>query len=129
MSSVVKSFRFWLVAMILLATVVALQQPTDRGVQARVQHLEQLVKCPSCENLSVYNSNSTSAIAVRKFIEDHVAKGSSDTTILTTLESQYGPTILLSPSTGGVGVILWLAPALVALALVVVLLRLRRSRV
>ncbi len=128
MSSVVKSFRLWVIAMALVATVAIVQQPTDHGVRGRIQHLEQLVKCPSCENLSVYNSNSTSAIAVRRFIENQVSQGSSDTKILTMLESRYGSTILLSPSTNGLGVILWLAPVLVAGMLVIVFLRLRRSR-
>lgn len=128
MSKIFKSFRLWLIAMVLLAGLAVLQHPAGNGVRERIVHLEQLVKCPSCENLSVYNSNSTSALAVRKFIESEVAKGHSDTRILTTLESQYGSTILLSPSTGGLGAILWIFPLLVVVTLGAVLTRLRSNR-
>jgi cytochrome c-type biogenesis protein CcmH/NrfF len=57
-----------------------------------------------------------------------VARGQSDTQILTTIEASYGPSILLNPPTNGVGALLWILPAgvFVALAATAVLLRRRR---
>jgi cytochrome c-type biogenesis protein CcmH len=127
MKSIVGSFKFWLAVMVVLVGLAIAQRPHGDGTVNRIQHLEQLVKCPSCENLSAYSSNSTSAIAVRHFIASEVKKGSSDTHILTTLESQYGPSILLSPSTSGWGSVLWIAPVLVIALLVGVLWNLRRK--
>jgi hypothetical protein len=85
-----------------------------------------LVKCPSCENISVAVSNSTSAIAIRNEISASVKSGKTDTQILTSLEARYGTQILLSPSTSGIGVVLWLGPLLVVLAILLVGLRLRK---
>jgi cytochrome c-type biogenesis protein CcmH len=128
MNKFLKSVRLWVVAMLLLIVLAVIQQPSGNGVATRIQHLEQLVKCPSCENLSVYDSNSTSAIAVRAYIAKEVKRGTSDTKILTTLQSQYGPTILLSPSTSGLGAILWLAPMFVVLVLVGILSKIKRKK-
>ena len=60
--------------------------PATDGAQARIAHLETLVKCPACEDLSVAQSNATSAIAVRHEIARRVRAGESDNQILTSLE-------------------------------------------
>ena len=125
---VLKSFGLFLAALVAVATLVAMSAPATPSRSARVAHLETLVRCPSCEDLSVAQSNATSSIAVRREIAARVARGESDSAILTSLESVYGPTILLSPSTGGLGVLLWLAPALAGLVLLLVGWRLWRRR-
>ena len=125
---IVKSFGLFLAALVAVMVVVALASPSVSSRSARVAHLESLVRCPSCEDLSVAQSNATSSIAVRREIAKRVAQGDSDSEILTSLESVYGPTILLSPSTGGIGALLWLAPAGAGLVLVLVGWRLWRRR-
>jgi cytochrome c-type biogenesis protein CcmH/NrfF len=52
----------------------------------------------------------------------------SDNRILTSIEDAYGPSILLSPPTSGLGALLWIAPLGVVLALIVVGLRLLRRQ-
>ena len=98
------------------------------GAAQRIAHLETLVKCPSCQDLSVAQSTSSSSLAVRHEIEVMVERGDSDSQILTAIESAYGPSVLLSPSTRGWGVVLWLVPAALFGALVVALIVLRRRR-
>jgi len=113
------------VVVIVVAFVVT---PSGSATERRIDHLENLVKCPSCDDLSVANSNATSAIAVRHEIVSLVKKGESDTAILTSLEDTYGTQILLSPPTTGLGTLLWLLPVVVVLAGVVIYLRLVRRR-
>ena len=86
------------------------------------------MKCPACEDLSVAQSNATSAIAVRHEIAQRVRAGESDNQILTALESVYGSSILLSPSTSGLGTLLWVVPILVVVAMIVAGIRLARRR-
>ncbi len=112
----------------LVAGLVVADQSSSVSVAARSAHLESLVRCPSCEDLSVAQSNATAAIAVRHEIERKVRAGESDTAILTSLEATYGTSILLSPSTAGLGAILWLGPVLVGLLLVASGARLWRRR-
>ena len=122
------AFRVWLVALVAVIALAALSAPSSAGPAQRVAHLESLVKCPSCQDLSVAQSTSSSALAVRHQIVSMVDRGASDTQILTTIEAAYGTSILLSPPTSGVGTLLWLLPALVFVGLVVTLVVLRRRR-
>jgi cytochrome c-type biogenesis protein CcmH/NrfF len=84
---------------------------------ARVAMLERDVRCPSCLDLSVAQSSSPSSIAVRRIIEEDVAKGESDGAIVSYLEGLYGPSVLLRPEARGVAVLVWLLPVLVAAAM------------
>jgi len=124
--SIVRSFRLWVLALVVVGVVVLVAAPSTATSAGRIAHLETLVKCPSCEDLSVAQSNATSAIAVRHEIERRVRAGESDNRILTSLESRYGTSILLSPSTSGVGTLLWIVPLAALAALVVAAVRLAR---
>jgi cytochrome c-type biogenesis protein CcmH len=126
--TVVKSFRLWCLAFLSVLAVVLIEAPSTASTQSRIDHLETLVKCPACDDLSVAQSNATSSIAVRHDIARRVKEGQSDNKILTSLEATYGTSILLSPSTSGLGLLLWLVPLLALAALVVAGFRLARRR-
>jgi cytochrome c-type biogenesis protein CcmH len=117
-----RSFPFFLVVAVSFFLVVALYQPKVNPVEDRISHLTHIVRCPSCEALSVAQSNATSSLAIRREIAEKVRSGISDTEILTSLQVRYGERILLSPPSRGVGVILWVVPVgvLIAGAFVVV---------
>lgn len=126
--NVVRSFRLWCLAFLCVLAVALLEAPSTASTQGRIAHLESLVKCPACDDLSVAQSNATSSIAVRHDIARRVRAGQSDNTILTSLEATYGTSILLSPSTSGLGLLLWLVPLAAALALAVAIVRVARRR-
>jgi len=122
------AFRLWLVALVAVVALALVTGPTTSGPAQRIAHLENLVKCPSCQDLSVAQSTSSSALAVRHEIATLVARGESDTQILTTIEAAYGSSVLLSPSTSGVGTLLWLLPTAVFVGLGATAVVLRRRR-
>ena len=126
--NVVKSFRLWCLAFLCVVAVALLEAPSTASTQSRIAHLESLVKCPACEDLSVAQSNATSSIAVRNDIARRVREGQSDNKILTSLEATYGTSILLSPSTSGLGFLLWLVPLAALVALGVAIVRVARRR-
>jgi cytochrome c-type biogenesis protein CcmH len=126
--NVVKSFRLWCLAFLCVVAVALLEAPSTASTQSRIAHLETLVKCPACEDLSVAQSNATSSIAVRNDIARRVREGQSDNKILTSLEATYGTSILLSPSTSGLGFVLWLVPLAALVALGVAIVRVARRR-
>jgi cytochrome c-type biogenesis protein CcmH len=126
--SVVKSFRLWCLAFICVVAVALLEAPSTASAQGRIAHLESIVKCPACDDLSVAQSNATSSIAVRHDIVRRVKEGQSDNTILTSLEATYGTSILLSPSTSGLGLLLWLVPLAAVAALGIAGVRLVRRQ-
>lgn len=105
-----RSFPVFAAALVLFFALAVMSRPTSNPIQSRIDHLTHVVRCPSCEGLSVAQSNATSSLAIRHEIERKVRSGLSDSAILTSLQSRYGQRILLSPSGRGVGVVLWLVP-------------------
>jgi cytochrome c-type biogenesis protein CcmH len=109
------------VAWALLAVVVAVTlvlgsiHPGPRGDAARISHLDSIIKCPSCEDLSIAQSNAPTAIGLRAIVAADVQAGQSDAQIEQYAVSRYGPSVLLEPG-GGTGSVAWAVP-LVALVL------------
>lgn len=126
--SILRSFRLWLGAFVVVVALGVATAPSASTGASRVAHLETLVRCPSCEGLSVAVSNATSAIAVRHEIVAAVRAGKSDSQVLTSLEAAYGTSILLSPPTSGLGTLLWAVPVAVLAAALFIGLRLARRR-
>jgi len=102
------------------------------AAQTRISALERLVRCPSCTDLSVAQSNAPSSIAVRDEIVAAVRSGRSDAAIIAAIEARYGASILLVPPAGGPDAVLWAGPVALAVAVAacgaVVVARRRRAR-
>lgn len=96
----------------------------------RAAAIESRIRCPSCEDLSVAQSSAPTAIAVRHRIAAMVRQGASDARIEASLVSRYGASILLLPAASGVGVIVYVLPAVGAAAslAIVAVVFWRRSR-
>ncbi len=99
-------------------------------VAQRAAGIEAGVRCPSCTDLSVAQSNATTAIAVRHQIESMVASGASTSDIDQTLVSEYGQTILLVPPDAGGVPVIWIIPLVLGAGVVIALVVFfwRRSR-
>jgi len=54
------SFRLWLAVVVAVGIIAVVDTPSTATWQSRVAHLETLVKCPSCQDLSVAQRNATS---------------------------------------------------------------------
>ena len=120
------------VAWVVLATVVAgalavgSVHAGPQGAAARIAHLDSVVKCPSCEDLSIAQSEASTAVALRSFVAAGVRAGESDSQIEDAVVARYGQGILLSPR----NILAWVLPvSAAALAAVLVGLALwRRGR-
>jgi cytochrome c-type biogenesis protein CcmH len=91
--------------------------PQDRAVE-----LEQRLRCPVCKSVSIAESGSDTAAAMRQIVSEQVAAGHSDQQIVDYFRARYGNWVLLDPPLGGDTAVLWLLPgvaAVVGLALVV----------
>ena len=96
----------------------------------RAAAIESGVRCPSCTDVSVADSDATTAIAVRHQILSMVAAGASAADIDQTLVSEYGQSILLVPPDSGGIPVLYVVPLVLGVGAVagVGLLFWRRSR-
>ena len=128
MTKVLSSFRFFVVVLATVAVLAFVSQSSSHTAASRVAHLESVVKCPACDSLTVGQSNAPSSVAIRHEIERMVAAGRSDGDILAALQSQYGSNITVTPSTAGIGVLLWAVPTACAMGGMVAVARVGRRR-
>ena len=109
--------RVGFVAM-LVVLAVALAIGSGVGASApptlaqRAAAIEAVIKCPSCDDLNVAQSEASSAVAVRTEITTKLKHGESAGAIEQDLVDQYGSDILLSPPDSGWSLLVWLLPAL-----------------
>jgi cytochrome c-type biogenesis protein CcmH/NrfF len=101
-------------AVIVLVVVVQPAPPVTREDQARTLAAE--LRCPDCESLSVAESRTAAAAAIRAEIDEELAAGRSPADIRASLVTRYGQWILLQPTSP----LVWLLP-IVALLIGVVL--------
>jgi cytochrome c-type biogenesis protein CcmH len=91
----------------------ALLAPSSEPTQAeRVERLAAELRCPDCQALSVAESRTRAADAIRGEIEEQVAAGRSDDAIRQHFVDRYGEWILLAPSDP----VAWWLPVAVILA-------------
>ena len=120
-----------LVAIVVGAALVAALAPHALGVDARAVRLESELRCPVCQGVSIADSPAQSAQEMRALVRQQVAQGDSDGQVLAFFVARYGQWILLTPSSSGLELGLWLAPGAIVVggALLLVALRTRRASV
>jgi cytochrome c-type biogenesis protein CcmH/NrfF len=100
------------VAAALLIAVTQLSVPAPSTDAERVEALAAQLRCPDCQALSVAESRTRAADAIRADIAERVGAGQSDDEIRDAYVATYGTWILLAPPDP----LAWLLPAAVVLA-------------
>jgi len=122
----------WVACLVVVGAALVLGAGHRSGAETASQRaaaIDAVVRCPSCEGLSVADSTAATAVAIRAGVLARLRAGQSDAQIEEFLVSRYGPSILLRPPTRGVVGLVWMIPiaaiALGALGLGVVFWRRR----
>jgi cytochrome c-type biogenesis protein CcmH len=68
------------------------------SARQRASYLDSVIKCPSCEDLSIAQSDAGVALALRAEVRRLVGRGWSDQRIEQAVVAQYGPGEILTPS-------------------------------
>jgi len=79
----------------------------------RVRDLATELRCPDCEGLSVADSSTSSARAIRADVRRRIAAGETDGQVRRAYIDRYGESILLKPEGRGLGVLVWGLPVVV----------------
>jgi len=133
--SVLSSKPAWLLvaAIAVVALVLGSLHPPQPSSAARIAHLESVIKCPSCVDLSIAQSDAPIAVGLRAEVAAWVHRGLSDARIEQLVVARFGEQVLLVPSGSGADVVLWAVPVTVlgaaGLVLAVYLWRRRRLEV
>jgi cytochrome c-type biogenesis protein CcmH/NrfF len=123
----------WVLLAVVLAGALAVGSRSDSGPvteDQRVERITSVVRCPTCQGLSVAQSDAPAARAIDDEVRRRVQAGESDRQIKDYLVSRYGQDIVILPEAQGVGLLVWAPPVLGSAATVAALvLILRRRRV
>jgi len=107
----------WVALAVVLAVALAFSASRASGRQSPAQRaaaIDGILKCPSCDGISVADSSASTAAAVRQVVLARVRQGQSDQEIEQYLVSRYGPSILLRPPTTGITAVVWVVPLVAA---------------
>ena len=124
--------RFLLVLVLLAGPVFAVQPDemlADPALEARARGISQGLRCLVCRNESIDESHATLARDLRLLVRERIVAGDTDEQVVAFVVDRYGEFVLLQPTLTGSNLILWVAgPAMLAGALVIALVYLRRRR-
>jgi cytochrome c-type biogenesis protein CcmH len=82
----------------------------DPSVRAQTRAIASELRCVDCEGLSVADSSTSTARATRADIKARIEHGESDAEIRAVYVDRYGESVLLKPSSDGIGVLVWALP-------------------
>lgn len=99
-----------LAALAVALFVVGSVHPPSSSAAAREAHLDSVIKCPSCEDLSLAQSDAPSAVALRHEVATWVSNGWSDQRVEDWVVAHDGPGGLLVPPASGPSATLYVVP-------------------
>ena len=88
----------------------------DPVASTRYQHLIQNIRCPTCQNSNIAESNAPLARQLREQVAARIRDGASDADINRWLQERYGDFIHYDPPLKSQTLTLWIAPFAAMLA-------------
>ncbi len=102
---------------------------SGRELDRVTEELAGIMRCPVCQGLSVADSPSKSAQAMKAEVRDLLAAGYTQEQTLQYFEKAYGEFIRLEPKAEGFNLVVWIAPAFgLLVGAIVVAWRLRSTK-
>lgn len=87
----------------------------DAGQEQRARALDHELRCVQCQSETIASSNADWARDARRAVREQIASGKTDQEVKAFFVARYGEIVLMTPSTGGVNLILWIAGPLMLL--------------
>ena len=84
----------------------------DEALEARVREIAGELRCPTCQAVSVNDSEAPFSVQIRDKVRRMVQEGQSAEQIKAYFVSRYGEWILRAPKKQGLGLVLWVLPGI-----------------
>jgi cytochrome c-type biogenesis protein CcmH len=125
--------RFFVALAFLVLTISAFAIDTEQAfddpvLQARYEDLVDEVRCVTCQNQNIKDSNAFIASDLRREIRRMIGEGKSNDEITDFLVTRYGDFVLYRPRFEGKTLLLWIAPFLFVLFAGIAMVRVVRHR-
>ena len=102
----------------------------SENIDDKVKRLTLELRCMTCQNQSVYDSDSAYAKDIKKLVEKKFKQGLSEKEIKDFLTERYSEYILFRPYFNSKNLLLWLFPFILVIASMFVFLRnIKKTRV
>ena len=88
---------------------------SETEIEQKALVIADQLRCPTCQGVSVKDSNAPLARQIHDKVRRMVAEGQSGEAIKAFFVSRYGEWILRAPKKEGLGLVLWLLPGLALL--------------
>ena len=95
----------------------------NEGIDNKVKKLTLELRCMTCQNQSVYDSDSDYAKDIMIIVEEKFKEGLNEKEIKVFLTDRYGEYILFKPYFSSKNVLLWLFPFILIIASMLVFIR------
>ncbi len=105
-----------LLLFMLMAAFVSAQESSGIITDARVYEIANKLRCPICVSESVAASSAEISVTMRGEIREYLQAGLTEQQILDEFTASYGDWVLLEPPRRGLHLLVWLLPAVVAVA-------------
>jgi cytochrome c-type biogenesis protein CcmH len=103
-------FAIWIALIPLVATAFLMAAPGPDAIEQRVQAISDQLRCPTCQAISVKDSEAAFSVQIRDKVRHMLEEGQSEDQIKAYFVSRYGEWILRSPPKAGVGLVVWVLP-------------------
>lgn len=115
------------VALVAIGIVLYVGRGAPPSLAEQVNQIGQGLKCPTCQALSVAQSDSPIAVSMRSEIRQQLQHGRSPDQIRSWFVARYGPQVLTDPSSHPIQLAFWIVPvAVLAVGIVAIVLLGRR---
>ena len=95
----------------------------NESINSKVKKLTLELRCMTCQNQSVYDSNSDYSEDIKIFVKEKFEEGLNEKEIKKILTKRYGEYILFKPYFNTKNLFLWLFPFILVILSMIILLR------
>ena len=108
---------------ILLALFFSFSTYANEEIDNKVKKLTLELRCMTCQNQSVYDSDSDYSGDIKIFVKEKFEEGLSEKEIKKILTERYGEYILFKPYFNAKNLFLWLFPFILVILSMIILLK------
>ena len=96
---------------------------SNEGIDNKVKKLTLELRCMTCQNQSVYDSDSDYSKDIKIFVKEKFEEGLTENEIKKILTERYGEYILFKPYFNSKNLFLWLFPFILVILSMIILLK------